>query len=232
MPVTGTYTVRVTVAPGYASTLSLTLSGEVTGTLPPNTTPTTFSTARVGQNARYTFSGTIGQNVSVAWSGSTITAGQVYVYQPDGLQLSTASFGADGYISLTSLLETGTYTVWVVPNGVYTGQVAMHLLTDATGPISTNGAPLDVSLLGFQNGSFTFVANAGQELTLTVDNLLTVPASQPVGISVLAPDGVTTIATCGVAGPCALPVLTVTGTYTVRVFDSANFTTTLTLSLQ
>jgi len=233
LPSTGTYTVRVSPASGYSATATLTLSGEVTGALVANTAPTPFSTTRVGQNARYSFSGTIGQNVTVAWNGSTFASGgQVYVYQPDGSLLTNVAFSTDSFVALSSLLETGTYTVWVVPSGVWTGQVNLRLGLDAPGSLATDGTPYDVSLLAWQNGSFTFTGSVGQALTLTPTNALTVPANQPVGILVLAPDGLTTIANCNVIGPCPLLRLTVPGTYTVRVLDSGNYTTTLTLSLQ
>jgi hypothetical protein len=113
--------------PGTSSAnATLTLSSEVTGTLVANAAASTFATTRIGQDARYSFSGTAGQNVSVATSGSTFaSAGYVTVYKPDGTSLSSGSFG--GTLTLTNLPVSGTYTVSVDPYGATTGSLNLAL---------------------------------------------------------------------------------------------------------
>ena len=92
----GTYTVRVDPQGTNATALALTLSSDLGGTLTLNAAASTFTTTRVGQNGRYTFAGTVGQNVTLLWTGSTIpgTWSFISVYKPDGSSLNGgAAFG-------------------------------------------------------------------------------------------------------------------------------------------
>jgi hypothetical protein len=73
LPSDGTYTIRV--APytvGDASSFNLTLSSDVTGVLTAGTV-STFTTSRMGQNGRYTFTATAGQDMTLlaTTAGST-----------------------------------------------------------------------------------------------------------------------------------------------------------------
>ena len=118
---TGTYTVRVDPYTTYAAALTLTLSNDVSGTLIANAAVTPVSTTRSGQNARYTFSGTAGQNVSLLWTNSTFAGYWSYirVYQPDGKELTntyfadTASGRGSGTLDMYGLPVTGTYPAFL-----------------------------------------------------------------------------------------------------------------------
>lgn len=241
LPSTGTYTVRVTTGTGYAATFSLALSSDASAVLTPNAAPTLFSTTRVGQNARYTFNATAGQNASVVWSGSTFagTWSTLSVLKPDGSTLSSALFDNSFYptrsLALANLPATGVYTVFVDPFRASTGQVSVKAQTDLLGTLSTDGTSVNVSLAPWQNADYSFAGTQGQDLVLMISNVVTAPANQSVAISLIAPDGFTTLFSCNpltLVGPCALPPLASTGTYTIHVQTSGNYTTGLTLWLQ
>ena len=238
LPSAGTYTVVVTPSGGSAANFTLTLSNDVAGgTLATDAAPLTFATTRVGQNARFTFSGTAGQNLGVVWSGSTFAGGlgYIHVYKPDGTTLSSAFFGsgsyANGTLALSNLPASGTYTVFVTPCCASTGQVTVGL--NATGSLTVDGAPSTFSLVAGQNGYYTFSGSAGQTLGLGVSGVSTTPSGATLAISVLNPNG-STLVSCSSAGSagnsCDL-TLPSAGTYTVVVTPSggsaANFTLTL-----
>src|SRR5437899_11144707 len=65
--------------------------------LVPNAAATLFSTTRVGQNGRYTFSATQGQNAGVVWSGSTFAGIWSYidVFRPDGTRSEERRVGKE-----------------------------------------------------------------------------------------------------------------------------------------
>lgn len=87
----------------------------------------------MGQNARYTFSGTAGQSYSVIWSGSTFSGNSSYmfVHKPNGTNLTYTTFNgagaASGTLSLTNVPTTGTYTIFVTPYQTATGQITIHV---------------------------------------------------------------------------------------------------------
>jgi hypothetical protein len=132
---TGTYTVRVDPYTTYAAALTLTLSNDVSGTLIANAAATTSSVTRSGQNARYTFSGTVGQNVSLLWTNSTFIGAwsYIHVYRPDGTELTNTYFDngvngrASGTLDMYGLPVTGTYTVFVDPYLGGTGSMGLQL---------------------------------------------------------------------------------------------------------
>lgn len=135
LPVTGVYT--IVVDPGFATaTLKLWLSTDVAGALTADGVATTFTTARAGQNARYTFAGTAGQDLRLVLSGDTFPGDtEVYVYEPNGnLWTWTSLFyasgsGSAGLLDLWGLPATGTYTVFITPTGIATGSITTRLVT-------------------------------------------------------------------------------------------------------
>lgn len=240
LPSTGTYTLRLDPGGTYSASLTLTLSSDVVGVLVANDPATVFSTTRIGQGARYTFYATAGQNASVRWSGATFpgSSNTLSVFKPDGTQLAFGSMGAGapaGVLDLRSLPATGTYTVVADPYQGNTGQVSVQLLMDSPGSLAVDGAPLPVTLLAGQNGTFTFSGNVGQRLGLGASSLTTTPSGSTVSLTVYGPDNATTIATCGgyyaPGGACNLPPLPSSGTYTVKVDPATINAATLTLTL-
>src|SRR6185369_10520164 len=104
-----------------------------------------------GQNARYTFSGTVGQQMSMNLTNNTYTgcnAVVVSVLQPSGATVGSAGActSGTGFMDSITLPVTGTYTVLVNPQGTTTGSVTVLLNTfaDVTGGTITVGTPLTV----------------------------------------------------------------------------------------
>ncbi|AMP05354.1 IPT/TIG domain-containing protein [Collimonas pratensis] len=159
---TGMYTVLV--VPRDATTATqgaLTLSSQVAGILTPDVA-TTFVTTRVGQTGRYKLSAAAGDSYSLAWNGATIngSCSYLYVYNPDGTQLSSSQpFGNGnpaGSLPLNNLAQTGSYTVAVVPcPGGPGGQVTLQLSQTNHLPAGAYGDPLwgNVSSLLRLNGA-------------------------------------------------------------------------------
>ncbi|TKB68030.1 MAG: peptidase [Nitrospira sp.] len=233
LPMTGTYTIFLDPYSIYTGSLTVTVSTELTGTITSGGAAVPIAITRVGQNARYTFSGTAGQTVSLQLSAVTITTGFVSLVKPDGTNLvAPTSFGTGGVVIDTHVLPTsGTYAILVDP-GAYTGNVTLTLYNtpDITGAITIDGAsvPFTLTVPG-QRARHTFTGTAGQQLNLGI-TAVTITNS---AVSLLKPDGTTlsstTITTAG--GTLDPPLLPTTGTYTILVDPDGIYTGTLTLTL-
>src|SRR6185437_2103009 len=172
LPTTGIYTVLV--SPQGTTTGSITLLlntfADIAGTISVGT-PLTATTTKAGQNARYTFNGTSGQQLSMNLSGNTYVgcnAVVVSVLKSDGTSLASTGIcnGSTGFMDSFTLPATDTYTVLVNPQGATTGSVTMLLNTfgDISGTI-TVGVPLTVTTTGVgQNARYTFSGTQGQQL--------------------------------------------------------------------
>lgn len=129
LPSTDTY--AVVVNPGAnAASLNLQLNGDAAGTLTPNGAPVVYASSTVGQSATYSFAGVAGQaNAVLTLSADTYPgATTVFVFNPDGTQLASASMASGGtqQVPLPALAQTGNYSVRVVPS-VWGGSVQMAL---------------------------------------------------------------------------------------------------------
>ena len=116
LPVSGTY--AIVVDPWFArfGTTTVTFSEDLA---PPITVngPVVNMTFRAGQNARLTFAGTSGQQITVHISGNTVGSTIVTLYKPDGTSLTSANSNASSFnLAAQTLPVTGTYSVQVDPN--------------------------------------------------------------------------------------------------------------------
>ncbi|SFI21888.1 IPT/TIG domain-containing protein, partial [Collimonas sp. OK307] len=236
LPVSGTYTVTLT-AGSAATTLSVLLNLDLSGVLTANGPALNFSPTRIGQAVSYSFSGTTGQNLSLYLNGVTFPRDTgFYVYKPDGTQLNSGSVTHNsgvaswGEQTLTTLPTTGTYLVRVIPTGGIGGELTIALRAEVTGTLTVDGSATAVSLMAGQHGRYTFTGNAGQSLGLGLAGINTPPASTIITVTINKPDG-STLGSFNVSGPdyaYALPLLSVTGTYSVLV-DPGNSTVTFNL---
>jgi hypothetical protein len=241
LPVTGTYTVLVN--PQGTTTGSVTVLintfGDLSGTMTIGT-PLTVTTNGVGQNARYTFSGTAGQQISMNLTGNTYTgcnAVVVSILQPSGATVGSggACTGSTGFMDSITLPVTGTYTALVNPQGATTGSVTILLntFTDITGTISV-GTPLTATTTAAgQNASYTFSGTAGQQMSMNLTGNTYVGCNAVV-VTILQSNG----SSVGSAGACTSSTgfmdsitLPVTGTYTVFVNPSGATTGSVTVLL-
>jgi len=82
------------------------------------------TTTAPGQNAAVTFSGVAGQAVTLRMTGNTIGSVDVTLRKPDGsTQVSSSSSSTSFNLVQQTLPVTGTYTIFVDPNGNRTGSI-------------------------------------------------------------------------------------------------------------
>jgi len=233
LPETGSYTMLIVPESSHTMTASLILSTDLAaGVLAADGTAKTLTTTRIGQNARYTFNGTAGQNFNLLFSGNTFPGGTyISVLAPSGDELSHASLeGSSGILELNNLPTVGTYTVFISPSGTATGSISAALWADATGTLAVDGAATAASLPKGRKGRYTFTGAVGQNLGLGLTDLATTPTGNSVSFAVYKPDN-SLLLDCGQASQnnggnsCDLPSLAVAGTYTVVVDPGVNAAT-------
>ena len=126
---TGTWTIQVD--PNYDSVGSLTGTlGLVTDQMGTITlgTPKTVTIASKGQNAKYSFTGTLNKVVAYNVTGSTYASGAINLYRPDGTSYSSVGFGPGASSgSFVALDVAGTWTVEVDPYADSTGTMGLTL---------------------------------------------------------------------------------------------------------
>lgn len=226
VPVAGTYAVFVDPAFGAYGAYKLTLKqGPLLGQADP---PSNIATAATSEAARYRFSSTAGQNLTLgvanlAYVGTSASATYLNVYRPDRTQVGSVSCGptvAGGTckVTLSNLPVTGTYGVALVPPGGvrFTGNI--NLSSDLAGSLIA-GTPVALSAtrLG-QNARYTFAGTAGESTSVKVLAVSTVPAGQTLYAKVYRPDGAlltSASATSTTPAFVNLGSLPATGTYTV-----------------
>jgi YD repeat-containing protein len=235
LPMTGTYTIFLDPVSTYTGNVTVTLSTEMTGTITPGGAAVPISISRVGQNARYTFSGTAGQTVSLQMSSVTVTAGYASIINPDGSILAgPTSFGTGGGVIDTQVLPTsGTYAILVDPSSTYTGNVTLTLynMADVTGSITIDGSSVTPTLtVPGQRARYTFTGTAGQWVNLGLSSVSLTSST----VSMLKPDGTTLVSTSiSTSGGSLDPTtaLPTTGTYTIVVDPASTYTGSMTLNL-
>jgi hypothetical protein len=198
--------------------MTLKLMSYLSGTLNLNGAATVSTISVLGQNARYTFTGTVGQWVSLGLTAVTITTSTVTLWKPDGTQLAATTVGTSGgsLDAPTALPTTGTYTVTVNPAANYTGNITLTLSTDVTGTVTINAAatPITLSRAG-QNARYTFAGTANQQATVKI----TGNTLGNVAVSLYTPSGAWQTGTTTSAASFNLNTVTLatTGTYTITL---------------
>lgn len=133
-------------------------------------TPLSTGTTAPGQNAKYTFTASIGQRLSLNLTGVTIQSVKVTIQKPDGTTLATKTVGTSGgFIDTTAALAVGgTYRVFVDPQSSYFGGITLGLYVvpaDQPGTMTSGvGKTFTTSVPG-QNAKWTFTAALNQRLS-------------------------------------------------------------------
>ena len=239
----GTYLIDVD--PTNASTGSATftlynVSADITGSIATDGTSVTPTTT-LGQNAKYTFSGTASNRVflkisSVSMSGGSPNWTTVAIKKPDGTTLISTTVTTSGQIDTTTLPVTGTYTVLGDPLNTSAGSMTLQLYdvpADVSGTITPGGSAVSVTTTTpGQNASYTWSGTANQRVSLNISSV-SFTGNSWVTIYIKKPDGssLTSTTVDGSGGFIDTKTLPVNGTYTVFV-DPVNFNTgSLTLTL-
>lgn len=208
-------------ATGSATLTLYNVPPDVTGTL-------TFGSAQnaaigtPGQNARYTFSGSTGQRVSLNIGAGL--SGTVTIRNPDDSTLVSSLFGPLAkFIEPQALAQSGTYTVVLDPTGAATGSASLtayDVPADVSGSVTINGSAVPVSIgTPGQNASLTFSGTSGQQITVR----LTGNTIGMTTVKLLKPDLTVLTSATSLSGSFNLTqqTLPTTGTYTV-VVDPSN----------
>jgi hypothetical protein len=216
---------------GSADLQLFNVPADLSGTITPGT-PLTVTTTAPGQNATYTFSGTINTRVSLNLTAVSIANVKVSVLKPDGKNLIVKTVGTSGgFAEPVKLPVGGTYKVKVDPQSSYYGSVTVGVYVvpnDTTGAL-TLGTPLAfTTAVPGQNGTRTFTGTAGQRVSFKFSGV-TMPS---VKVIVKAPNGTTVLQdTFGTDGDFVDPrTLPVAGTYTVTIDPQAASTGSVTLT--
>ena len=235
LPVTGTYTILVD--PQSSTTVGATLtlndvSSDIISTITAAGSPVTITTTSVGQNALVSFEGNSGQRISLTISNVGLSGGNgyvdVYIKKPDGTTLTSSIFitSNGGFIDVSTLPVSGTYTILVDPQGSNTGSVTLTLYevpADITGPITAGGSAVTITTTTpGQNAQLTFNGTAGQRVAMQLSNS-TFPGCLALINSIKKADGTTLIsaALCSATGFIDTVTLPVTGTYTILIDPQA-----------
>lgn len=233
LPVSGTYTILLdVVSSGGTDRFTLTLSQD----LPPvpisiGGADVTLSIVRPAQRAPLTFSGRVGQRLSLGFTAAGF-ASSVTVLNPDGSTLlAPVSVGyPTAGLDLPVLPATGMYTILVDPNQAATGSTTITLSEEMSGAIAVGGAAVPLSITRpAQRARLTFSGMAGQRLDLGLTGSTLAAGTA----SILDPDG-TLLASVGFGttnGALDTPPLPVAGTYTVLIDPISTYVGDITLTL-
>lgn len=201
----------------------------IDGSITPGGPPVTVTATEAGQNFRLSFSGTVGQRVSlkltdVTVGTSTCCGVRISIKKPDGSYLVNPTYiGTTGeFFDAISLSVAGTYTIVVDPDAANTGHITLTLYdvpADFTTTITPGGASVTASVtIPGQNAQLTFSGTAGQRVSLKISSVSMTGGSGYVEVSTKNPDGsllgsATTLSASG--GFIDVQTLPTSGTYTV-----------------
>ncbi|MCI4145771.1 IPT/TIG domain-containing protein [Streptomyces sp. MMS20-AI2-20] len=128
---TGQYTLRCDPDSGGTGTAKVTVSHYVQGgTISPTGASTSLQLARPGQDGIATFTGTVGDYVSLGSTATTVPSyATIAISGPDGKSITsfTSAPGRDGDWDSGALTAAGTYTVRVTGRKLETGKVTLTL---------------------------------------------------------------------------------------------------------
>ncbi len=150
---------------------------DLVGPITPGGTAVASVIAIPGQNASYTFTGTVGQRVSVTAIGSLsgtyggFSQTEFNLSGPGGTVASILlSQSPNSIIDTVTLTAAGTYTLVLDPVSDLTGTVNLQVynVTDLTGNLTVGATPTVVPFTTpGQNATYTFSGNSGDNLRVT-----------------------------------------------------------------
>jgi hypothetical protein len=234
LPVAGTGTYTFVVDPSGVSTGALHFTAhdvpaDPSVAITAGGPPVTLTTTVAGQNAYATFTGAVGQKVTVLVSNVVnMDPAELDLLNPSGSHAIPAPAtvtGSGGWTQTVTLTQNGLYKILLDPLLANSGSADVQLFNvpaDLSGPI-TPGTPLTVTTTApGQNATYTFTGTINTRVSLTLTNV----TIDDLNVSVLKPDGTNLIVKTHVdsTGAFADPVkLTASGTYKVKVDPQSSF---------
>ncbi|MEU4244099.1 RHS repeat-associated core domain-containing protein [Actinoplanes sp. NPDC026619] len=136
----GTYRLSVMASDHAAGSVSVTVSAQISGGALALNTGKTVTASRLGQATWFTYAGTTGQLLSVAFTSVTMPYyPYVWVRRPAGSELAYLPGAAT--VSIPSLPATGTYEILIGPNSATGTAVAtLKTRTSLAAPAAGGGA--------------------------------------------------------------------------------------------
>ncbi len=211
LSVTATYTIVVDPVTTNTGSLTLTLYDvppDVTGTIPADGSNYGVTMLTPGQNARLTFTGTVGQRVSLKVAPGP--GGNVHIYKPDRSLLASVTIGPvfATFLDTQTLTMAGTHTVVVDYATTNTGSLTLNLYTvpaDVSSPITADGSSVTLTTTTpGQNGAATFTGTAGHRMSVWITNV----TAGTVAVSLRDSGGVSLgSVTVGIVGGFLEPIL-------------------------
>ncbi|HEY0873210.1 MAG TPA: IPT/TIG domain-containing protein [Vicinamibacterales bacterium] len=232
---TATYTIVVDPVGSATGSITLTLydvPADVTDAVTADGTPETVTNTTPGQNGRLTFSGTVGQRVSVKVGAGPV--GTVSLVGPDRAVIASVSIPIFGValIDTQTLALAGTYSVIVDYSTKNVGSVPVTVYTvpaDISDTITAGGSSVAVSPgIPGQNAALTFSGTGGQRVSVYISGVSMVASVSVRNSGGTALGSATVTALPGFIEPVTLPS---TGTYTVFVDPTNAATGSVTLNL-
>jgi hypothetical protein len=240
LPATGTY--QVDLRPKGAKTGALTLRAylvkDVTATITVDGVTSTLTTTTPGQNGTWTFTGTEGRYVNLAFMNGTFSSASdaaVSVRGPDGTVLrEDTSCGKLCVLDPITLPASGTYTILFDPRKALAGSLTAQLTEgDVTGTTSVGGPASTLTTVGAgQKAVWTFTGTAGRRVSFNFTGS-TLTSTYDAYVAVRKPDGTVLIDDTACGKNCLLDpaVLPVDGAYTVEFRPQNAKTGSITLQL-
>ena len=195
---------------------------QVTGRMPIGQSKTMTITG-AGKKGLILFDGLAGQQVSMAFSASTLSSGAISILKPDGTVLGTTSLNTGaGFIDAMKLPSSGTYTVFINPAATSAGSLTMMLsaFTDVSSTITIGGPAVTVTTtVPGQNANLTFSGTAGQRVSMKISGVVFIGGGY-MSLEIVKPDGTTLGAMPYIAAAGAFidaQTLPVSGTYTIKL---------------
>ena len=239
LPVAGTYTFVIDPSGAATGALSFTaydVPADPTVPVTAGGSAVTLTTTVPGQNAYATFSGTVGQKVSVLVSNVVnVDPAELDLLKPDGSHAIPGPVtvtNAGAWMQTVTLSANGVYKILLDPQLANVGSADVQLFNvpaDLSGPI-TPGTPLTVTTTApGQNARVRLSATAGTVLALNATQVTMTSAT----LRLVAPDGATlgTTAYVFTSGAFVEPrVLPLTGEYELVVDPQAAAVGALTVS--
>lgn len=177
---TGTYTILAYTGDGSGGTAAMRLfdiAQDFSAPIVANGQTVTASLTIPGEEARLTFTGKIGENISLNLTPTgTFNACSVNlaILNPDGSTLnSTSCVGEAQLISQVVLPMNGTYTILLTTTDTGTGTIALNLynVVNVTGTITIGGPPVSITLgTPGQIANLTFSGTSGQSVIVRGDD--------------------------------------------------------------
>ena len=185
------------------------------------------------------FDGADGQQVSFIVTNSTIPAGAITIYRPDGQVITSFSPATNTFVDSLTLYVSGTYTMLIDPASTSTGSLTLNSYTfaDVTGPVMTDGTGVPVSITApGQKALLTFTGTAGQlvSATATSSTWTNCQFGGQYDLALLNPDGSllgSVTNACGSTTVLEHQRLPVSGTFTLRINPYGTNTGSATLAV-